>query len=130
LSYPSYEEQSWRNSAALIRELDKAFREKENLLVISRPESYCFPAYLFYDGNYHLNAEGRTRRTEQLLDDLRTSGIFFWRGVGKIVTTKRGIYQNRCFGGIQKRKGNYGAAGSGVTDILLARLAKTGMKTR
>jgi hypothetical protein len=76
LSYPSYEEQSWRNSAALIQELDKAFRAKENLLVISCPESYSFPTRLFYDTTYHLNAEGRTRRTEQLLEDLRASGIF------------------------------------------------------
>jgi hypothetical protein len=76
LSYPSYEEQSYRNSTALIQELDKTFRAKENLLVISRPESYCFPTRLFYDTTYHLNAEGRTRRTEQVLEDLRASGIF------------------------------------------------------
>ncbi|MDR0552239.1 MAG: hypothetical protein LBG72_09565, partial [Spirochaetaceae bacterium] len=71
LSYPCYEEQSYRNSAALIQELDKAFRAKENLLVISRPQDYCFPASLFFDTTYHLNAEGRALRTERLLNDLR-----------------------------------------------------------
>ncbi|MDR2521868.1 MAG: hypothetical protein LBC72_04865 [Spirochaetaceae bacterium] len=75
LSYPSYEEHSFRNSAAEIAELDAAFRAKENLLVISRPESYCFPADLFYDTVYHLNAEGRTRRTNQLIADLQASGL-------------------------------------------------------
>lgn len=75
LSYPSYEEQLYRNSASLIQELDKAFRAKENLLVISRPESYCFQTNWFYDTAYHLNAEGRTQRTEQVLESLRASKI-------------------------------------------------------
>jgi hypothetical protein len=75
LSYPSYEEQSYRVSAERIQELDEAFRAKENLLVISRPQDYCFPTPLFYDTTYHLNREGRTRRTAQLLEDLRSSGI-------------------------------------------------------
>jgi hypothetical protein len=75
LSYPSYEEQSFRNSAALIQELDALFRAKENLLVISSPESYCYPAEYFYDTNYHLNAEGRAVRTGQLIHDLQASGL-------------------------------------------------------
>ena len=76
LSYPSYEEQSFRNSAALIQELDILFRAKENLLVISAPESYCYPAEYFYDSVYHLNREGRATRTNQLILDLQSSGFF------------------------------------------------------
>jgi len=75
LSYPSYEEQSFRNSAALIQELDMLFRAKENLLVISTPESYCYPAEYFYDTPYHLNREGRAMRTDQLIRDLQESGL-------------------------------------------------------
>ncbi|MDR0599170.1 MAG: hypothetical protein LBG84_03690 [Treponema sp.] len=74
LSYPSYEEQSFRNNAELIQELDQAFRGKINLRVISKPESYCFPTGLFYDTAYHLNAEGRVIRTERLIQDLEASG--------------------------------------------------------
>jgi hypothetical protein len=76
LSYPCYEEQSFRNSTGLIQELDTAFRAKENLLVISSPESYCFPTSYFFDTNYHLNKEGRYIRTGQLIHDLQASGIF------------------------------------------------------
>jgi hypothetical protein len=76
LSYPSYEEQSFRNSAPLIQELDNVFRQKENLRVISRPEAFCFSRNLLYDTTYHLNAEGRTIRTEQLIQDLQESGLF------------------------------------------------------
>jgi hypothetical protein len=75
LSYPSYEEQSFRNSAALIQELDMLFRAKENLQVISTPESYCYPVEYFFDTVYHLNAEGRAVRTGQLIRDLQESGL-------------------------------------------------------
>ena len=75
LSYPGYEEQSFQNSAALIQELDVLFRAKENLLVISTPESYCFPVNYFFDTNYHLNTEGRAVRTSRLIRDLQTSGL-------------------------------------------------------
>jgi len=75
LSYPSYEEQSFRNSAELIKEMDMLFRAKENLLVISSPESYCYPAEYFYDSYYHLNVEGRVVRTDQLIRDLQASGL-------------------------------------------------------
>jgi len=75
LSYPSYEEQSFRNSAALIQELDMLFRSKENLSVISTPESYCYPAEYFYDTVCHLNREGRAIRTDQLIQDLQASGL-------------------------------------------------------
>jgi len=75
LSYPCLEEQSFRNSAALIQELDVLFRAKENLLVISTPESYCYPTEYFYDTVYHLNREGRAVRTEQLIQDLQASGL-------------------------------------------------------
>jgi hypothetical protein len=76
LSYPGFEEQSFHNSATLIQELDMAFRKKENLLVISTPESYCYPVHHFYDSLYHLNMEGRVMRTEQLIRDLQASGLF------------------------------------------------------
>jgi hypothetical protein len=71
LSYPCYEENSFRNSLELIQELNTSFIAKENLLVISTPESYCYPVNYFYDTTYHLNKEGRSIRTGQLIQDLR-----------------------------------------------------------
>ncbi|MDR2796926.1 MAG: hypothetical protein LBB80_01115, partial [Treponema sp.] len=62
LSYPSYEEASFAASAELIRTLDQTLREQ--IPVISRPETYCFPRDWFYDTVYHLNKEGRQQRTE------------------------------------------------------------------
>jgi hypothetical protein len=75
-SYQCLEEQSFLSSAALIRELDIFLRTKENLKVISTPESYCLPKDHFYDNYSHLNALGRTVRTEQLIRDLQESGLF------------------------------------------------------
>ena len=73
-SYPSFEEKSFNNSAALIHELDMSLRAKQNLQVISTPESSCYPAAYFYDSAYHLNMEGRVIRTNQLIQDLQASG--------------------------------------------------------
>jgi hypothetical protein len=76
LTYPSSEEVSFYNNADGIRELDAVFRAHEDLTVISTPDDYCFPTDFFYDTVYHLNAHGRALRTERLLRDLRTSGLF------------------------------------------------------
>jgi hypothetical protein len=71
ISYPSYEETSFQNSAAVIHKLDAAFRVKQNITVISSPDDYCFPTDYFYDSVYHLNAKGREIRTEKLIRDLK-----------------------------------------------------------
>ncbi|MHB9291233.1 hypothetical protein Holit_00305 [Hollandina sp. SP2] len=68
LSYPSYEEASFTASTELIRTIDQTFREQ--ISVISRPETYCFPRDWFYDTVYHLNKEGRQQRTEALIRDV------------------------------------------------------------
>jgi hypothetical protein len=73
VSYPSYIETSFRNSAPFIAELDQAFRAEKTIQVISSPETYCFPADFFYDGNYHLNAKGREIRTTRLIEDLEAN---------------------------------------------------------
>jgi hypothetical protein len=74
LSYPSYEEGSFAASRELIHALDRTLREAP-LGVISRPETYCFPRSFFYDTVYHLNREGRQRRTKALLQDLSRAGL-------------------------------------------------------
>jgi len=78
-SYPSFDEQLFFDSAALIKELDTAFRAKENLLVISNPADYFFPHNYFFDTVGHLNKEGRSVRTRQLIQDLQASGLFTGR---------------------------------------------------
>ncbi|MDR2246116.1 MAG: hypothetical protein LBE17_05500 [Treponema sp.] len=74
LSYPGYEAAVFDRSAGLIQDLDRIFRER--LRVISRPGDYRFPRSLFYDTVYHLNAAGRSRRTEILRRDLEQTGVF------------------------------------------------------
>jgi hypothetical protein len=71
ISYPSYEETAFHNSAQFIAELDAAFRMEETIEVISIPTDYCFPTDYFYDTEYHLNAKGREIRTARLIRDLQ-----------------------------------------------------------
>ncbi|MDR1324439.1 MAG: hypothetical protein LBK00_00195 [Treponema sp.] len=76
LTYPSYEEVSFYTNVSRIHELDTVFRARENITVISTPDDYCFHTAFFYDSVYHLNEHGRAVRSEQLLRDLRASGLF------------------------------------------------------
>ncbi|GHV78821.1 hypothetical protein AGMMS49944_06120 [Spirochaetia bacterium] len=71
ISYPSYEEVSYKNSEDTILEIDAALRTKENITVISSPDNYCFPTEYFYNTVYHLNAKGREIRTTRLIEDLK-----------------------------------------------------------
>lgn len=52
-----------------------SLRQSLDVPIISDPASYFFPKRQFFDTCYHLSGEGRQRRSEQLLKDLRTAGI-------------------------------------------------------
>jgi hypothetical protein len=69
ISYPCYESESFDTSQDFIKELDSLFRTN-NLTVISKPDDYQLFREYFYDGIYHLNAEGRELRTARLIEDL------------------------------------------------------------
>ncbi|GBR73397.1 hypothetical protein NO1_0787 [Candidatus Termititenax aidoneus] len=70
LTYPPFASASFNNSRQLIQELDKLFKAKENLVVISSPSEYFLDESFFYDSPYHLNAAGRKIRTTHLIKDL------------------------------------------------------------
>jgi hypothetical protein len=71
ISYPSYQQSSFKNSAHFISKIDKELREKTGAKVISLPERYAFNDSLFYNTYYHLDAQGRELRTDYLLEDLK-----------------------------------------------------------
>jgi hypothetical protein len=70
ISYPSYEEKSFKKDSVLIKKLDDKLRSL-GLIVISRPESFVYSRDLFFDTRYHLNQIGQRRRTNDLISDLR-----------------------------------------------------------
>lgn len=69
VSFPAYEEESYKNSAAMIQTIEKAYKDA-GFTVIGNPEKYKFSNSLMYDTPYHLNAEGVKIRTRMLIHDL------------------------------------------------------------
>jgi hypothetical protein len=47
--------------------MEKLVREKTNFIILGSPEDSLYPEELFFDTSYHLNAQGMTRRTEELV---------------------------------------------------------------
>lgn len=71
LSYPSLYDKEFDNWKEDISELDKLLKEKTTIDVISDYNNYKFAKEEIFDTMYHLNRQGRQRRTEQLIEDLK-----------------------------------------------------------
>lgn len=75
LSYPVLFDQQynvWKNDIA---NLDKVLKNNCNIPIISLPSEYIYNKNEIYDTIYHVNEEGRYKRTTQLVKDLRNTDI-------------------------------------------------------
>ena len=75
LSYPAlFDEQYfvWKDD---IEQLDKIIAKECNIPLISKPEQYIYSSNEIYDTIYHVNKEGRYKRTMQLIEDLKVSNL-------------------------------------------------------
>lgn len=75
LSYPVLFDQQynvWKNDIA---NLDKVLKNDCNIPIISLPSEYIYNENEIYDTIYHVNEEGRYKRTTQLVKDLRNTDI-------------------------------------------------------
>lgn len=76
LTWPPLVEQEFERHKEQIWELDQALRKGLAFPIISKPEDYIFPLQDMYDSAYHLRREGRSIRTQKLINDLdATQGI-------------------------------------------------------
>lgn len=72
LSFPSFpEEYVAPEGAAWMATLRRSLQ----VPIISEPTDYFFPKRQFFDSCYHLNADGRQRRSKLLLRDLQAAGV-------------------------------------------------------
>lgn len=69
LTFPAFEQRSFRNQQEQIKEVESAFHEN-GFTVIANPRRYCFPNHLMYDTPYHLSTKGIAIRTQMLIRDL------------------------------------------------------------
>ena len=49
-----------------------AFYQKNHLRYLGEPQAFFYPKRYFYDTNYHLNTQGASLRTQQLIEMMRT----------------------------------------------------------
>jgi hypothetical protein len=69
LSFPAFQEESYNNIAARIKQVEQAYRSN-GFTVIGNPEEYKFPNSLMYDTPYHLSTKGIEIRTQMLIREL------------------------------------------------------------
>jgi hypothetical protein len=69
--YPSIPQPDYDERKAAIDRLHAALTAKMKVPQLSTPEDFVYPAGEFYDWVYHLNAEGRQKRTRSIIADLR-----------------------------------------------------------
>ncbi|MBK0381864.1 hypothetical protein I5M32_02735 [Pedobacter sp. SD-b] len=72
ISYVSYPKSEYKKNKKAIDDLNQLLHQKiENVPFINKPENYIFDDSLFYDTVYHLNREGRERRTTIFIKDIK-----------------------------------------------------------
>jgi hypothetical protein len=74
LSYPPFQDSSFRNNVKYINRIDKELRKAE-FNIIGTPQRYKLPDSLYFDTPYHLIKQGVDKRTALLIEDLRASGM-------------------------------------------------------
>jgi len=72
--YPSYIDRSYILNAAAIDSLSKRLSRSLRMPVAGTPRTFVYPGTYFFDTRYHLNEEGRRRRTVQMIRLLRGLG--------------------------------------------------------
>ncbi len=72
LSYPPYPATEYlgKNKQRLIELDSELHRALEGIHFLNHPQEYLFPDNMFYDTIFHLNKDGRKKRTELLIKDL------------------------------------------------------------
>ncbi|HMK06531.1 MAG TPA: hypothetical protein VK476_03310 [Flavobacterium sp.] len=69
LTFPAFQEASYNNSAAMIKQVEKAYHSN-GFTIIGNALEYRFPNELMYDTPYHLTTKGIEIRTQMLIKEL------------------------------------------------------------
>lgn len=70
-AHPPYARSAYTQNQATISRLAKSVEAVPHLVVLGRPQDFVYDDSLFFDSVYHLNAQGRHRRSVHLADLLK-----------------------------------------------------------
>ncbi len=75
LIWPGVPEKQFAENRERIEKLDAAIRADGAIRVLGRPEDNVYPTELFFDWVYHMNSQGRVRRTADIVRRLKEDGL-------------------------------------------------------
>lgn len=75
LIYPTIPKDQYATYQTFFEELHTRIKEIKNITVPNDPVYYTMENEAFYDSNYHLNQDGRQKRTKLVIDDMKKLGI-------------------------------------------------------
>lgn len=70
ITFPAFQQSSFKNQEAGIRDIEKEFKRR-NFSLVGSPKSYVMPDALLFDTPYHLIKAGVDLRTKLLIADLK-----------------------------------------------------------
>ncbi len=71
-TFPAYMSSEYQLNKAVIAQYQAQFQQELKCPIINTPESFVFPDTYYFDTAYHLNKEGRDKRTEIMIDILQS----------------------------------------------------------
>ena len=75
-SFPPIPQELWEKHGEVIREISTQLQRRLRFTILDTPEELTFPLENFFDGVYHLTAEGSRTRTGMLIKKLLDKGIY------------------------------------------------------
>jgi len=74
-SFPPVPRELFERHGQVIREISMELQLRLQFTILDTPEEMSFPLEYFFDGVYHLTAEGSKSRTNQLINELAEQGL-------------------------------------------------------
>ncbi|PWG04158.1 hypothetical protein [Polaribacter aquimarinus] len=72
-TYPAYAESEYKKNLLAISKLEKDIRNNLNIEILNTPKDFTFPDNNFFDSVFHLNKEGRRKRTNKFISLIRNN---------------------------------------------------------
>ncbi len=73
--FPCYPYSNFESNKAALHKIAEAVKEGVHIPILNSESDFVYADSLFYDTKYHLNGEGRERRTDRLIEILQQKGV-------------------------------------------------------
>jgi hypothetical protein len=74
-TFPAYIESEYKLNKLVLNQYENQFKNQLKCPIINTPETFVFPNEDFFDTAYHLNKNGRKKRTELMIKILKNTNL-------------------------------------------------------